>query len=303
MNMFLINVTMKNIKYIPLLLSIIILSSCGGEEQEFDANGHFETTEIKVYAENPGRLVFFSPETGSMLEKGQLIGLVDTTSIYLKKEQASAQIKAALAKIPGIRAQKNVVAKEIGGLEFEKSRISKLVKDGAATQKQLDDLNHAIDIAYARLETFDSQVQSVRAEKNVIETQLSLYNDQISRSAIKAPITGLVLEKYIQESELVSPGRILFSMASVTNMELKAYISGVQLSQVEIGQIVKVRIDWTNEEYREYSGTITWISDEAEFTPKIIQTKEERVNLVYAFKIQVKNDGKIKIGMPGEVIF
>ncbi len=294
---------MKKIKYFSVLASMILLSFCARVEPEFDANGHFETTEILVSAENPGRLIFFELEPGTQVERGQLVGMVDTMPLSLKKDQVKSQVHAALVKIPGIIAQKNVVAKEIEALEFEKNRLSSLVTDGAATQKQLDDLVHTIDIAMARLKTFDTQIQSVRAESQVLEAQLNLYDDQISRSAVLAPIDGLVLERYVRESELVSPGKILFSIAATESMELKAYISGAQLSQVEIGQSVKVRIDWGENQSREYQGTISWVADEAEFTPKIIQTRDERVNLVYAIKIQVKNDGKIKIGMPGEVIF
>ncbi len=294
---------MNIIKYFSILAGIILLTSCGKEEQGFDANGHFETKEILVSAENPGRLVFFSIETGAKVKKGQFVGLVDTTALFLKKQQVKAQVKAALVKIPGIIAQKNVVEEEIKALDFEIVRMSSLVREQAATQKQLDDLVHAKDIAMARLKTFDSQTQSVRAERGVLEAQLKLYDDQIRRSAIEVPIDGLVLERYVRESELLSPGKILFSIAATADMELKTYISGAQLSEVEIGQEVKVRIDWGENDYREYPGTISWVSGEAEFTPKVIQTKDERVNLVYAMKIQVKNDGKIKIGMPGEVIF
>jgi len=294
---------MKRFRYLAIITAIILLSFCARNEKEFDANGHFETTEYLVSGENPGRLVFFSVEPGMNLKKEQIVGVVDTMALTLRKEQVVAQINAALAKIPGIKSQKSVVEKEVESIEFELDRVNKLVNNNAVPRKQFDDLIHKIGIAKARLKTFDAQIQSVMAETEVMKAQLNLYNDQISRSAIKAPVDGLVLERYARESEMVSAGKILFSMAATKTMELKAYISGAQLSQIEIGQDVKIRIDWGEEEYREYPGKISWVSDEAEFTPKIIQTHDERVNLVYAIKILVENDGKIKIGMPGEVIF
>ena len=294
---------MKNNKYLAIPAIMILLTFCAKPGEEYDANGHFETREVLVSSENSGRLVSFIIEAGMTVNKGQVVGMVDTMALFLNKEQVNARVEAAMLKIPGIKAQKNVVVKEIEALDFEISRVASLVKNKAATQKQLDDLHHTRSVANARLEAFETQIMSVKAEVRVLEAQLDLLNEQISRSAIKAPIDGLVLERYARESEIVSPGKILFSVASTSKMELKAYISGSQLSMVEIGQTVKVRIDWEETDYREYRGIITWVADEAEFTPKIIQTKEERVNLVYAIKIQVENDGKIKIGMPGEAIF
>ncbi len=294
---------MKYIKYYSILSGLMFLTFCGKVEKDFDANGHFETTEIHIYAENPGRLVYFSPESGTVLKKDQLVGLIDTTAFNLQKEQAKARIDAALVQIPGVAAQKNVVVKEIETMDFEINRISKLVKDGAATQKNLDDLVNKKKVAIARMNTFDHQIKSIRAETNVINSQIELIDNQIEHSKINAPIDGLVLERFASESELVAPGKILFSMAAVDEMDLKAYVSGAQLSSIALGQSVTVRIDWEESDYMEYQGIISWVSAEAEFTPKIIQTKEERVNLVYAIKIRVKNDGKIKIGMPGEVIF
>jgi HlyD family secretion protein len=159
------------------------------------------------------------------------------------------------------------------------------------------------EVATARLATFKTQIDAVKAETNVLRAKLDLYNDQMEKSVIKAPLDGTVLERFANKSELVTPGKLLFTMADLDNMELKAYVSGEQLSQIELDQNATIRIDWEEGSYREYPGKISWISSEAEFTPKIIQTKEERVNLVYSIKLIVKNDGKIKIGMPGEVIF
>ncbi len=294
---------MKYLKFYPVFLIAIMLTNCKNTEPTFDANGHFETKEIHVFAENSGRLVSFLADAGDRLAKDQAVGMVDTTTLYLQKQQAEAGIGAALVKIPGVKAQKEVVAKEIASLDFEISRISRLVKDGAATQKNLDDLLNRKEVAIARLNTFDYQIRSIYSETNVIKAQIALIDSQIERSQIKAPISGLVLERFVSESELVGPGKILFSMAAVDEMELKAYVSGSQLSGLVIGQELTVRIDWNEADYKEYKGTINWISGEAEFTPKIIQTKEERVNLVYAIKIKVKNDGNLKIGMPGEVVF
>lgn len=294
---------MRLIRYISISGFIIFFTFCGRDQEAFDAFGHFETEETNVYAENPGRLIDFNVEAGMIVDSGYLAGLVDTSGLILQKKQVFAQIRSAEQKIPGIMAQKNVVEREISAMDFEISRLKRLVESGAATQKQLDDLQNKKMVAEARLVTFDKQVQSVKAEIGVLKAQIEIIEDQVGRSLIKSPFKGTILETFVKESELVSPGKVLFSLAGMESMTLKAYVSGNQLSQIELGQDVKIRIDWQDDTYREYSGSIFWISDEAEFTPKIIQTKEERVHLVYAIKIRVKNDGKLKIGMPGEVIF
>ena len=294
---------MKSIIITTVFASVLLVTACSGDERGFDASGHFETTEIKVFAENPGRLIEFSIEAGDILEKGQIVGQVDTSSIKLQINQVKASIYAARSKIPGIDSQANVVEKEIEIIEKEIERLEGLVGAGAASHKQLDDLVNQREILKARLVTFTTQEEAVIAETRVLEAKLDLYRDQVSKSLIKAPVTGTVLECFTSETELVSPGKLLFTIADLKEMELKAYVSGKQLSSIELGQKVTVRIDWEDEGYREYPGKIKWIASEAEFTPKIIQTKEERVNLVYSVKILVQNDGKIKIGMPGEVIF
>lgn len=294
---------MKSINLLAMICSIAFVSSCSGDNDDFDAFGHFETTEINVFAENPGQLIEFIVEPGMILNKDQVVGLIDTSSIALNIKQVEASIKAAMAGIPGILSQERVVQKEIEIMNGEIGRLEGLVSGGAASRKQLDDMVNQKEVATARLMTFKTQIDAVRAETGVLKAKLDLYNDQLEKSVIKAPLDGTVLERFTSKSELVTPGKLLFTMADLNNMELKAYVSGEQLSQIEAGQEARVRIDWEEGSYREYSGKIIWISSEAEFTPKIIQTKEERVNLVYAIRIFVRNDGKIKIGMPGEVIF
>jgi HlyD family secretion protein len=214
-----------------------------------------------------------------------------------------AQINAVKTKSYNINSQVDVQNEQKNTLLIEKERLEKLLKDGAATQKQMDDINGRIAVIESQIKSIGTQNTSVSGEVVTLEKQIDQVKDQIARSYIKNPVTGTVLEKYAEVSEIAAPGKSLYKIASLDELYLRVYVSGAQLSNLKIGQQVKVKVDDANGGFKDFPGTVTWISAQAEFTPKIIQTREERVNLVYAVKIKVKNDGTIKIGMPGEVDF
>ena len=238
-----------------------------------------------------------------MLKVGEMVGWVDTTRLFLQKKQLFAQINTINSKYSGSRAEINVLEAEKSNLIREKKRFEKLLADGAVTSKQMDDINGNLNVLNKKIDAVRIQLNGILAEKNVITVNIDLVNDQIVKSIILNPKSGTVLEKYLEQYEIVVPGKALYKLADLDKMILKAYISEPQLSEIELQQKVNVLIDGINEEKIMFEGIVSWISSEAEFTPKIIQTREERVNLVYAIKVRVKNDGRIKIGMPGEVIF
>ena len=298
---------MKRKKFKTILLAgpVIILTilSCTQNEQEADAYGNFEAHEIIVPAQATGILNSFTLTEGDMLKVGEKVGWVDTTRLFLQKKQLFAQIKTINTKYSGSRAEISVLEAEKSNLVREKKRFEKLLADGAVTSKQMDDINGNLFVLNKKIDAVRVQLNGILAEKNVIKANIDLVNDQIVKSIILNPEPGTVLEKYLEQYEIVVPGKALYKLADLDNMLLKAYISEPQLSEIELLQKVNVFIDGINEEKIRFEGIVNWISSEAEFTPKIIQTREERVNLVYAIKVRIKNDGRIKIGMPGEVVF
>ena len=300
---------MKRIKFRTILLSgLIIISifltiSCTQNEQEADAYGNFEAHEIIVPSQATGILNSFTLNEGDMLKVREKVGWVDTTRLFLQKKQLFAQINTINSKYSGSRAEINVLEAEKSNLIREKKRFEKLLADGAVTSKQMDDINGNLNVLNKKIDAVRVQLNGILAERNVITVNIDLVNDQIVKSIILNPESGTVLEKYLEQYEIVVPGKALYKLADLDKMILKAYISEPQLSEIELQQRVNVLIDGINEEKIMFEGIVSWISSEAEFTPKIIQTREERVNLVYAIKVRVKNDGRIKIGMPGEVIF
>ncbi len=289
-------------KYLWLIFPALLFA-CSGNDNKSDAYGNFEAKEIIISAETQGKIIEFKVEEGQKLEKGQIVGVIDTIPMSIQKEQLLAQKQAIASKISSIRAQVDVQEEQKSILNTEKNRIEKLYNDNAATQQQFDDINGKYDILEKQIAVTKTQIVSVSKEIKVIDSQVKLIDEQKSRAIIKNPIDGILLEKYLEENEIAIPGKALYKIAGMDEIELRVYISGSQLPNVQSGQKVKVYIDKDEETNQEYEGIVFWISDQAEFTPKIIQTKEERVNMVYAVKIRVKNDGKIKIGMPGEVIF
>ena len=280
-----------------------LLVACNGNENGSDASGNFEAKEIIVSAEAQGKLMEFNIEEGDKLSKDMVVGYIDTIPLSIQKEQLQAQKQVVKTKLVNIRAQIEVQEEQKDNLEVEKNRINNLYKDNAATQKQLDEIEGNYSVLVKQIAATKTQISSISKEMDVYNKQIKLIDDKISRAKITNPINGTVLEKYLEESEIAIIGKALYKIAYLDEIELRIYVSGAQLSTIQLGQNVKVLIDKDEESYKEYQGEIFWISDQTEFTPKIIQTKEERVNMVYAVKIRVKNDGKLKIGMPAEVKF
>jgi HlyD family secretion protein len=237
------------------------------------------------------------------LKKGDTIALVDTVQLALRRDEIIAQKKSSSTKLDNITAQIKVIEEQKKTSQVDKDRLVKLFKDGAATQQQMDDLNGLLAVYDKQVSSIETQNAQVLNEDAAYTKQIAQINDQIKRSLIINPDDGTVLTKYAEASEVVTLGKPLYKIADLSDIYLRIYVSGSQLPQIKLGQKVKVLVDKNEKENKEYEGIITWISSSSEFTPKIIQTKEERVNLVYAVKVKVKNDGTLKIGMPGEVKF
>jgi len=245
----------------------------------------------------------FEVEEGTNFEKDFLVGIIDTTDLILKRIQLKAQINAIASRIESTRSQIEVHEQQKKNFMVDKERISKLFNDGAATQKQVDDINGAIDLTDSQINSVKTQFASIISEQDVVLAQIAQVEESISRCHIFNPVKGTVLEKYAESNEITAFGKPLYKIADLQEMILRVYVSGAQLIHIKVGQEVEVLVDENAEENRQLTGKISWVSETAEFTPKIIQTKEERVNMVYAVKIRVKNDGSLKLGMPGEVNF
>lgn len=288
--------------------TFIFLLSCNRNKFEHDASGTFEATEVIVSSEANGKLESFQLTEGDQLAKGQYVGYVDSIQLYLKKRQLIATNKAIQVKRPDISVQVSSIKEQIAKAEFEKRRIQRLLADNAATQKQLDDANSQIEVLKKSLNaqenSLSTSVNSLNEESNTNTVQVSQIEDQLKKCKIINPIQGTVLNKFVEEKEVVTQGKALYKIADTKNLFLRAYIVSEQLEKIKIGKKVKVFINISEDKQKSYPGTITWISDKAEFTPKTIQTQDERQNLVYAVKIAVTNtDGLIKIGMYGDVDF
>lgn len=288
---------------IYLFILPILMIACSGNENGSDAYGNFEAKEVIVSAEAQGKIIEFNVEEGQSINERQKLGFIDTVSLSIQREQLYAQKRAIASKIVNVKAQIEVQEKQKSLLLTEVNRMEQLFNDNAATKKQYDDVKGKYDVLEKQIAATKTQISSISREMDVMDTQAKLLNEQVSRSYIINPVKGTVLEKYLEANEIAIPGKALYKIARLDEIELRVYISGSQIPNVKIGQKVKVLVDKDAETNQEYEGKVFWISDQAEFTPKIIQTKEERVNMVYAVKIRVKNDGKLKIGMPGEVVF
>lgn len=284
-----------------LFFVLIVATSCTKNGDKADAYGTFETDEITISAESSGKLLNFTIEEGDLLKKGQEVGSIDSIQLYLKVKQLTSQIEAIKAKIPNINAQADVQTEQLNILSIEYDRVKKMFTDGAATQKQIDDIEGRVSLAKKQKDAIDIQKTSVFAEIPALNAQIEQIKDQLRRCKIVNPTDGKVLITYVNQFESVVQGKTLYKLADMDYMYLRAYISGAQLHSFQTGNKVKVYIDSENDKLIEMEGTITWVSSEAEFTPKIIQTREERVKLVYPIKVKVKNDGSIRIGMPAEV--
>ena len=288
--------------YTITIITIIATSllSCKNGNDRADGYGNFETTEITISAENNGKLMSFTVNEGQILEKETFVGFIDTIPLSLKREQLVVSKAVISSKSRGVLSQISVLNAQLKTATINKNRVENLIKDNAGTQKQLDDANGKIDVIKQQIRSVESQNAPVVNELRSIDVQIKQIEDQIQKSKIINPIKGTVLVQYAEPNEITAFGKPLYKIADLSTMQLRVYVSEPQLSEIRIGQEVTIKID-AKDDMKNYKGIITWIASEAEFTPKIIQTKEERVALVYAVKIDVINDGSLKIGMPAEM--
>jgi HlyD family secretion protein len=306
----------------PIFLSVIsaiTLFSCNGNRSEFDASGTFEADEVVVSSMASGQILTLTIDEGSILAKDSIVGYIDPAALSLQKQEVEATIQSlgeqtinAEPQIELLEKQLTVQQSQMDNLLHEKTRVENLLKQDAATGKQLDDINAQIDVVKKQMNVTRQQInvqqnntatqnRSILSNTKPLEKKVAQLDDLLKKTAVRNPINGTVLTKYAEEGEMTSAGKALYKIADLSELNLRAYVTGVQLPAIKLNQTVKVMIDDGVKKYKEYSGTIIWIADKAEFTPKTIQTKEERANLVYAIKVKVKNDGYLKIGMYGEV--
>ncbi|SFO86799.1 HlyD family secretion protein [Chitinophaga sp. YR627] len=302
-------------KYLAIPVIFFCLAACSGRETEADAQGNFEADEVIVSAQQNGQLLSFTANEGDTLAKGAIVGQIDVNGLTLQKEQTAATISALREKTTDPQPQLVLVRKQLAIQEaqlkqllHEQKRTENLVKEDAATPKQLDDMNASIDQMQKQILATRQQLtvsetnvanqnRSVLSEKGPLEKSLARYDDEISKGIVVNPVKGTVLARYALQGEMAVIGKALYKIANTDTLLLKAYITGTQLPEIKLGQQVKVLIDAGKKEYKSYPGVISYISSKSEFTPKTIQTKEERANLVYAIKVRVPNDGYLKIGM------
>ncbi len=310
-----------NIKNLSATIFIFSFIACNNNKHQSDASGTFEVVEVVVSSEATGKILSLNIREGDTISKGEIVGEIDTINLALQKQQIEASIQSLDEKTINVAPQVDLLKKQLAvqqsqlqNLLHEKKRFENLLNQDAATGKQVDDINAKADLAKKQIAVTQQQInvqrnnistqnKSIMSEKNPLEKNVAQINEQIKKSNIVNPVSGTVITKYAEAGELTTTGKALYSIADLSEMTLRAYVSETQLSQIKLNQNVKVLIDNGNDGYKEMNGIITWISDKAEFTPKTIQTKDERANLVYAIKIKVKNDGYLKIGMYGEVNF
>lgn len=285
------------------LLSLLAVG-CGNRD-DFDATGTFEATEVTVSAEANGRILCFDVEEGDSVEAAVPVGAIDTVQLYLQKLQLERQVASARSSRPDVRKQATALREQIAQQQTERRRVENLLKDGAATTKQLDDIDAQLKILQGQLDallsTLHNNLASIDENSSAIELQIAQIEDKLSKCRIVSPVGGTVLVKYAEAGELAAVGRPLMKVADLGQVYLRAYFTSEQLSSLRLGQQVTVTADFGGDERIDYPGRITWIASESEFTPKSIQTRNSRANLVYAVKIAVKNDGRLKLGLYGEV--
>jgi len=310
---------MKNLFFGITAIASLLIIGCNTNENEFDASGTFEADETIVSSEMPGKILSFNVEEGMHISKDSVVGSVDAANIDLQQQQVEASINALNEKTANVDPQVELLQNQLAvqqsqldNLLHERTRIENLLKADAATAKQLDDINAQIDVVKKSMTVTQQQInvkkndvatqnRSILSEAEPLRKRVAQLEDQQQRANIINPVNGTVIAKYAEAGEVTSSGKALYKIADLSELNLRAYVTGVQLPTIKLGQQVKVMIDQGEKKYKEYTGTIIWVSDKAEFTPKTIQTKEERANLVYAIKVKVKNDGYLKIGMYGEV--
>jgi HlyD family secretion protein len=297
---------MRTLFYI-LLVTCFFVTACNNSNNHFDASGSFEAEETIISSEAAGVIEQFDVNEGQTVQAGQFIGYVDSTQLFLKRKQLEAQIKAVLSAKPDVSTQLAALKEQLKTAEREQQRYANLRKEGAGTQKQMDDISAQVEVLKKQIAAQQSVLgissQNISEQTAPLKVQIDQLNDQLAKCRIMNPVNGTVLTKYAEAKEVTAPGKPLYKMADLSIIFLRAYITGSQLSQIKLEQKVKVLTDDGAGKYKEHQGIISWISDKAEFTPKTIQTREERANLVYAIRIKVANDGSLKIGMYGEVKF
>jgi HlyD family secretion protein len=290
-----------------IVTAALLFYSCGNQADQYDTTGAFEATEVIVSSEVAGKILWFNLQEGDRVKAGQEVACIDSLQLYYKKEQIRAGLRAVDIAKPDIRKQIAVLEQQIATAESERQRMENLVKARAGNQKSLDDIEHQISYLKKQLDAQYSSLAKTTgradAEAEGLVFQVMQLDDMIAKCRIVNPLTGTVLVKYVEAGEVTTAGKPLYKIADTDILFLRAYVTADQLSKIKQGQEVDVYSDFGKEERREYTGTVTWISDQSEFTPKGIQTKNERANLVYAVKIAVKNDGYLKIGQYGEVKF
>ena len=287
--------------------AVLMLAACGNSEKEYDATGTFEATEVTISAEQNGALLIFNVNEGDILDQGNEVGLIDTTQIWLRIQQATAMKEVYQSQKPDREKQIAAISQQLQKARQEQLRYQELVADGAAPSKMLDDAINQVKVLErqyeAQVSSLNTSTNSLSKQMEATDVQVSQLQDQLRKCHITTPITGTVLEKYVERGEFVAPGKPLFKMADTEQMFIRAYVTSAQLKDIKMGQKAKVFADFGDGQKKEYEGTVSWISSRSEFTPKTILTDDERADLVYALKVAIKNDGYVKIGMYGEVKF
>ena len=293
--------------FLHSVIFTLFFVGCGSNENEYDATGTFEATEVTVAAEQSGALMMFDVNEGDEIALGKEVGLIDTTQIWLKIRQAGATKAVYQSQKPDMEKQIAATRQQLAKAKQDQQRYKELVADGAAPSKMLDDATNQVAVLQkqldAQISTLSTQLSTLNSQLSTVDVQVSQLQDQLQKCHITAPIKGTVLEKYVEKGEFVAIGKPLFKMADTEQMFMRAYVTSAQLQNIKVGQKAKVFADYGNGEKKEYEGTVSWISSRSEFTPKTILTDDERADLVYALKVAFKNDGYVKIGMYGEMKF
>lgn len=299
---------MKRIcRYIQVVVLALAATACGDRNKSHDASGVFESTEVTVSAEGSGKILRLEVQEGDRLDSGAVVGCIDTVQLHLAKEQLLASLRAVGSGHYDVSKQIASLEQQLAKQRRELERFTKLADAGASNRKQVEDIEAQIAVLEKQLaaqkETLQNANKGISGQADALEAQIAQLEDRISKCVIVSPVTGTVLAKYAEAGELAAQGRALFKVADLDQIRLRAYITADQLTGLRLGQSVKVYADQGKSGKKEYAGRLVWISDKAEFTPKTIQTRDERSNLVYAVKIAVENDGLIKLGMYGDVKF
>ena len=288
-------------------VGLVVLAGCGNNEKEYDATGTFEATEVTVAAEQSGALMIFDVNEGDVIAQGKEVGLIDTTQIWLKIQQAGATKAVYQSQKPDMEAQIAATRQQLAKARQDQQRYKELVTDGAAPSKMLDDATNQVQVLQkqldAQISSLSTQLSTLNSQLSTVDVQVSQLRDQLQKCHVTMPIKGTVLEKYVERGEFVAVGKPLLKVADTENMFIRAYVTSAQLQNIKVGQQAKVFADYGDGQRKAYEGTVSWISSRSEFTPKTILTDDERADLVYALKVAIKNDGYVKIGMYGEVKF